>query len=518
MKLPLYIGIFLSKAERAKLLRDFPPVYENVFADHVTLIFKPKESDLSNYPLGTIVRLKVVGYAQDQNGSAVVVDLPSEIKKLSQRSPHITISTAPGTKPVYSNKLISKPSNVERVSPKTYEGILDGFPRQNKLASAERVADEWLRSKVADKQHQLWNKGARYTRDGGERWLQDQSLIRRIAHQWLRAKDDKVKVRRKDTGKVVWVSRENAKSSDYEPVKDEDSKSDGKKSVKPPKHPSGWRDGADEPELTADNAAEWAESHTVTTPGGSQMFGTTHPDMSDEKDAGTSMVRDHIVPQALETARQAIKDGKKVVFIAEGSRQEDLDADEDYNEHHAVAKALNDEFGDKVQQDTWDDDPVNVFSEKSPVWKELAEAAGDETGAHVGISVMLVGQGDDPDELREAGILTPEAEAAIKKNMGIDMSKSLSDDDKEKLYRASFPADFGDAVNDISTLTDIYNGARQRNLMSKIEKAEAEGAVAISTAGGTHVWNLGPILSGKKASVSRIARNWLRSKVADVLD
>jgi hypothetical protein len=345
---------------------------------------------------------------------------------------------------------------------------------------------------------------------------QDQSLILRVAHQWLRAKGDKVKVRRKDTGKVVWVSREKAKSSDYEPVKDEDAKPDGKKSVKPPKHPSGWRDGADEPELTADNATEWAESHTVTTPGGSQMFGTTHPDMSDEKDAGTSLVRDHIVPQALETARQAIKDGKKVVFIAEGSRQEDLDADEDYNEHHAVAKALNDEFGDKVQQDTWDDDPVNVFSEESPVWKELAEAAGDETGAHVGISVMLVGQGDDPDELRKAGILTPEAEAAIKKNMGIDMSKSLSDDDKEKLYRASFPADFEDEPNDISTLTDIYNGARQRNLMSKIEKAEAEGTVAISTAGGTHVWNLGPILSGKKASVSRIARNWLRQKVADL--
>lgn len=160
MKLPLYIGIFLSKAERAKLLRDFPPVYDNVFADHVTLIFKPKESDLSNYPLGTIVRLKVVGYAQDQNGSAVTVDLPSGIKTSPGQKPHITISTANGVKPVYSNKLISTASNVERISPKTYEGIMDGFPaRRNRLASPERVADMWLRSKVADLMPPLGHPG-----------------------------------------------------------------------------------------------------------------------------------------------------------------------------------------------------------------------------------------------------------------------------------------------------------------------------------------------------------------------
>jgi hypothetical protein len=149
MKRPVYIGIFLSPAERAKLLRDFPPMYENVFADHVTLVFGPKASDLGNYPFGSIVRLKAVGYAQDQKGTALLVDLPPEIKKLTKKTPHITISTASGVPPVYSNQLISKPANITRVSPKIYEGTLDGFPR-NRLASAEVVADNWLRSKVAD--------------------------------------------------------------------------------------------------------------------------------------------------------------------------------------------------------------------------------------------------------------------------------------------------------------------------------------------------------------------------------
>lgn len=157
MKPPVYIGIFLTPSSRAQLLRDFPAVHENVFADHVTLVFRPKESDLANFDFGSIVRLKVVGYAQDQDGSAVLVDLPPEIEKLSQRNPHITISTAPGIKPFYSNKLISKPGNVERVSPKTYEGVIDGFPRNRRMAS--RVADQWLRSKLADLNPPLGHPG-----------------------------------------------------------------------------------------------------------------------------------------------------------------------------------------------------------------------------------------------------------------------------------------------------------------------------------------------------------------------
>ena len=147
MKLPVYIGVFLTPSSRQQLLRDFPPVYENVFADHVTLIFKPKEDDLRQYDLGSIVRLKVVGYAQDQKGTAVLIDLPPEIKTSPGQKPHITISTAQGIKPFYSNKLIANASNIERVSPKTDKGILDEFPRKRK-ASSEVVAERWLHSKI----------------------------------------------------------------------------------------------------------------------------------------------------------------------------------------------------------------------------------------------------------------------------------------------------------------------------------------------------------------------------------
>jgi hypothetical protein len=57
-----------------------------------------------------------------------------------------------------------------------------------------------------------------------------ESLAHRVASQWLARKireaaDDKVQVRRKDTGRLVWVTKDKAKDSQYEPVKED--KGDG---------------------------------------------------------------------------------------------------------------------------------------------------------------------------------------------------------------------------------------------------------------------------------------------------
>ena len=43
---PIYVGIFLDKSNRSKLLKEVPADYEIVTADHVTLMFK----DFSNWP------------------------------------------------------------------------------------------------------------------------------------------------------------------------------------------------------------------------------------------------------------------------------------------------------------------------------------------------------------------------------------------------------------------------------------------------------------------------------------
>lgn len=134
MKRPVYIGVFLTPESRSKLLRTFPPQHQDIKADHVTLVFKPKDSDLAGFQIGQRVQFQVVGYAVDQKGQAVAVRLPPDVNRLSKnKNPHITISVSPGTKPVYSNVLLDQ-GEVSSVRPLTLEGVLDQFPRTVKLA------------------------------------------------------------------------------------------------------------------------------------------------------------------------------------------------------------------------------------------------------------------------------------------------------------------------------------------------------------------------------------------------
>ena len=99
----LMLQVELDGASRASLLSRFPKAHPGVKADHMTVAFRPSESMLSSFEVGKKVTLHVVGYAEDSRGQAVVVaGFPS-----SNEIPHITISVADGTKPVYSNKLLA---------------------------------------------------------------------------------------------------------------------------------------------------------------------------------------------------------------------------------------------------------------------------------------------------------------------------------------------------------------------------------------------------------------------------
>lgn len=53
--------------------------------------------------IGKPVELKVVGYKRDDKGEAVVVQ---GVPRADGKVPHITLSVAPGVKPVYSNELV----------------------------------------------------------------------------------------------------------------------------------------------------------------------------------------------------------------------------------------------------------------------------------------------------------------------------------------------------------------------------------------------------------------------------
>ncbi len=80
---------------------------------------------MADFPLGLTVPLDVVGYKRDSRGQAVVVELQSATTKdasgmevqveppnVRGAVPHVTVSVAEGTKPVYSNELLESGYNV----------------------------------------------------------------------------------------------------------------------------------------------------------------------------------------------------------------------------------------------------------------------------------------------------------------------------------------------------------------------------------------------------------------------
>ena len=146
-----YVGVFLTPQSRRQILRDFPPVHRDVRADHLTILWGARPDDLSKFDLGSIVRFRVVGYAEDQKAQAVVAILPPGIARYANRKLHVTVSNAPGVPSAYSNDLIMR--GWDRVPTRTYTGILDTFPRKHGVRTpffplASSVAEAWLREKL----------------------------------------------------------------------------------------------------------------------------------------------------------------------------------------------------------------------------------------------------------------------------------------------------------------------------------------------------------------------------------
>ena len=119
----VYVGVFLPPEERQWLLKKFPPVHSVTQADHLTVWFHTwgVPIDLSSLNFGERVPLKVIGYAEDGQAQAVLVQPPAGLSPHA-RVPHITISTAPGVQPIYSNILVK--ADPKRVAPFTLRGRL----------------------------------------------------------------------------------------------------------------------------------------------------------------------------------------------------------------------------------------------------------------------------------------------------------------------------------------------------------------------------------------------------------
>jgi hypothetical protein len=122
---PGYAAIFLHDNDKRRLLMWWrsstrEPLLPVIFADHVTLKFKPSKADIEKLPVGEEALVQVLGFASDEKGQAVLVR-PSVASH--NRLPHITIATARGVSPVYSNDLLAE--GYTRKSGPILRGVVD---------------------------------------------------------------------------------------------------------------------------------------------------------------------------------------------------------------------------------------------------------------------------------------------------------------------------------------------------------------------------------------------------------
>ena len=96
-------GWKLPADERAALLQRFPPKYENVIADHVTL----RVGATTDTPLPKKRAARVVGRADDENSlECLVVELDGTTDRPDGSTYHITWSLGPGRQAIESNDVL----------------------------------------------------------------------------------------------------------------------------------------------------------------------------------------------------------------------------------------------------------------------------------------------------------------------------------------------------------------------------------------------------------------------------
>lgn len=106
----IYTAVFLTESSKQTLRRWWTnelglDLLDQEYMHHMTIEFRPDSQDAFALDLGSQTTLEVMGYAADDKGQAVAVR--SEVFSTND-VPHITVSTASGTSPVYSNDLLAR--------------------------------------------------------------------------------------------------------------------------------------------------------------------------------------------------------------------------------------------------------------------------------------------------------------------------------------------------------------------------------------------------------------------------
>ena len=104
-------------------------ILPNVYLHHMTVAFRPTEFEYNQLDYGKETNLYIVGVVGNKKAQAFLVETVLPVKN---KYPHITISTADGVSPAYSNQLFEQEKVVQLVDPieiVTKIGWFDGRQR-----------------------------------------------------------------------------------------------------------------------------------------------------------------------------------------------------------------------------------------------------------------------------------------------------------------------------------------------------------------------------------------------------
>jgi hypothetical protein len=106
-----FTGWKLDRADRARLLEQFPPRYPGAVADHVT--HKPGDA-----PMPQAEAARIIGRADDGEGvEAMVVEVAGHVRRADGGVHHITWSLGPGREAKESNAVIAEKGWVALMTP-----------------------------------------------------------------------------------------------------------------------------------------------------------------------------------------------------------------------------------------------------------------------------------------------------------------------------------------------------------------------------------------------------------------
>jgi len=107
-----YLALELSHGSKKALAQHFPSKYKSRTADHVTLNYDPSQEDLDRFhntpEHKKTVNLHATHHADDEKMGIHAVRVSGVEHLTKKEHPHITISHAPGAKPVQSNDLLAQ--------------------------------------------------------------------------------------------------------------------------------------------------------------------------------------------------------------------------------------------------------------------------------------------------------------------------------------------------------------------------------------------------------------------------